>query len=415
MRSTALRFVPVALALCGFIPALGQSSSAPTIRRFQVKQPPRIDHGSATAASAASTSGSNPIQLPVWNYHVLSTRDGNPYSGLIVGRAPSTTGSRASVSVTSHVVPIKFEFESVATSVDLNTGIITTASGKAESTPTVPDPGCLAGSDNVPLRLFAQSPLFNKADFNFGGTDVGTTQATDAFQRANFWSEIDRNNYHVLLGPVQILPALVVHVPADQGLSLPANIFEPSFSMCSPEGLVSIFFVDTVVVDALKNLPGVTPGTFPMFVMYNTAMPIGDPTNLANCCAGGYHSLAVAATGLQTYSPIDFDVSGFFVPSANDTAIASHEVAEWMDDPYLINATPAWGNTGQVVGCQGNLEVGDPLTGSVAPRIAMSNGFTYTLQELVFFDWFFKSPSGGVHGWFSDNASFLTDAGPPCQ
>jgi hypothetical protein len=410
MRSTAVLIV--SLALCLFaVSAQGQSTSAPITQRFQLKPPPTITHGS----TAASVDAASAIQLPVWNYHVVSTRDGKPYSGFIVGHAPTTTGANARVSVPTQVVPIKFVFQSVATAVDLNTGIIASAPGKAVSNPTAPDVRCFDGSNNVPSQLLAQSPIFQSADFNFGGTDVGTTQYTDAFRRAEFWSEIDRSNYHVRLGPVQILPTLVVHVPANEGLSLPANIFAPAFNMCGPEGLVDIFFIDNFVVNAVKNLPGVTPGTFPMFMMYNTAMPIGDPRNLANCCAGGYHSFTVANGGFQTYSPFDFDVSGFFVPSANDTAIVSHEAAEWLDDPYVSNATPPWGNTGQVAGCQGNLEVGDPLTGTEAPRIAMPNGFTYHLQELAFFSWFFGRPSVGIHGWFSNNGTFLTDAGPPCQ
>lgn len=410
MRSLAVSLATLALCLAP-VSVLAQSTNSPTAHRFQLKPPPVLTHGMNTATTAAP----NAVQLPVFNYNVVSSRDGNAYSGVIVGRAPNTMGSNAAVSVSTQVVPVKFVFESVATSVDLTTGIISTAPGVAESNPVLPDTGCFAGKDNVPLRLLAQSPIFTAADFNFGGTDVGTTQYTDAFQRANFWAGIDRNNYHVLLAPLQILPTLVVHVPAAQGLSLPANIFAPSFNMCGPEGLVDLFFVDTVVINAMKNMPGVTPGTLPMFMMYNTAMPIGDPTNLANCCAGGYHSVTLASTGLQTYSPFDFDVSGFFVSSANDTAIVSHEAAEWMNDPYLINATPPWGNTGQVVGCQANLEVGDPLTGNLAPRIAMPNGFTYDLQELAFFSWFFGAPSKGIHGWFSDNATFQTDAGPPCQ
>jgi hypothetical protein len=41
-------------------------------------------------------------------------------------------------------------------------------------------------------------------------------------------------------------------------------------------------------------------------------MSIGDPTNLGNCCAGGYHSINPAGRiTFQTYSPFDFDVSGF--------------------------------------------------------------------------------------------------------
>ena len=393
--------------------ALSQSSSAPTAQRFQLKPPPVLVHGSVSVEPAAS--GVNPVQLPVWNYHVHSTRDGNNYSGLIVGKPPSTTGSSASTSVATQIVPVVLKFDSVATGVDLTTGIFTTGPGQATNTPTMPDPGCFAGSNKLPLRFLTQSPMFETADFNYGGTDVGTTQATDAFQRANFWSEIDKANYHVLLGPVQILPALVLHVPASQGFSVPANLFEPSFSLCGPEGLVNIFWFDPMIVNALSTLPGVNPGTFPMFMLYNSALPIGDPHNLANCCAGGYHSVAVESSGLQTYSPFDFDVSGFFASSANNTAIVSHEAAEWVNDPYLSNATPAWGNTGQVVGCQANLEVGDPLTGDLAPRIAMPNGYTYQLQELAFFSWFFTSKSVGIHGWFSNDDTFFTDAGPVCH
>ncbi len=44
----------------------------------------------------------------------------------------------------------------------------------------------------------------------------------------------------------------------------------------------------------------------------------------------------------------------------------AYEVTEWANDPYVNNATPAWGGIGQVGGCQGNFEVGDALTGRVA-------------------------------------------------
>ena len=66
-------------------------------------------------------------------------------------------------------------------------------------------------------------------------------------------------------------------------------------------------------------------------------------------------------------------------------------------------------------GCQNNLEVGDPLTGTAPISIAASNGFTYRLQELAFFSWFYGAPSIGVNGWFSNNGTFLNDAGPVCK
>ena len=90
-------------------------------------------------------------------------------------------------------------------------------------------------------------------------------------------------------------------------------------------------------------------------------------------------------------------------------------MGEFVNDPMLENLVPPWGNTGQVTGCQNNLEVGDPLTGNNVPPVTMPNGFTYNLQELAFFSWFYGAPSVGVNGWFSDNGTFLHDAGPVCQ
>jgi hypothetical protein len=81
-----------------------------------------------------------------------------------------------------------------------------------------------------------------------------------------------------------------------------------------------------------------------------------------------------------------------------------------MDDPAGNNPTPPWGNVGQVTGCQSNLEVGDPLSGTDI-TVTMSNSYTYHLQELAFVSWFYRtSPSIGVNGWYSSNGTFKTPA-----
>jgi hypothetical protein len=88
----------------------------------------------------------------------------------------------------------------------------------------------------------------------------------------------------------------------------------------------------------------------------------------------------------------------------------SHEIGEWMDDPLGDNPTAPWGHTGQVTGCQSNLEVGDPLSGGPLISVA-SGGFTYHVQELAFFSWFYRqTPSIGVNSWYSDNGTFKTPA-----
>ena len=400
----------VVLSLFVFCACMFGQARTPRVR-LNLKIEPTITHGSAPAARVqAIQSGATTSLLPVWNFQAISTRDGNIYAGSMVGANPTLSGPGVNVSVTAQVVPIILKLHTIGTSVNPTTGVITTVPGNTTMDPTVADNKCLTRPNNMPVRLLQQSPILSNADFNFGGTDVGTTQATDAFQRGNFWQLIDQANYHVRLSPT-VLPALVIDVPATRGLALSGSIF----GACSALGIVDINLIDAAVVQATLTRAAISPKTFPMFMLYNSGMSIGNPFNLNNCCAGGYHGVnATSPVTFQTYAPFDFQTNGIFL-NADDTVIISHEAAEWMNDPYDVNPTPAWGHIGQVSGCQNNLEVGDPLTGTDAPPIVGKNGFTYHLQELAFYSWFYGAPSVGIHGWFSDNGTFLTDAGPPCQ
>jgi hypothetical protein len=173
------------------------------------------------------------------------------------------------------------------------------------------------------------------------------------------------------------------------------------------------YLTGTVIPSLAKD---VDPTNLPIFLVYNVVWA-SPANNLATCCILGYHGTTGFPIPTQTYSPAEFDTTGNFSSSFApiDTEILSHEVGEWMNDPMISNPTPPWGHTGQVGGCQANLEVGDPLSGTDMPPVTMPNGFTYHLQELAFFSWFFGGASTGVNGWFSDNGTFLTDAGPPCH
>jgi len=192
----------------------------------------------------------------------------------------------------------------------------------------------------------------------------------------------------------------------------------PAF--CAPLGIVDINWFDTyltgTVVPALAKENNLDPTNLPIFLVYNVVW--ASPANsLAGCCALGYHGTTGFPIPTQTYSPAEFDTTGVFTSDGSilDTEVLSHEIDEWMNDPMISNPTPPWGHTGQVSGCQANLEVGDPLSGTDMPLVTMPNGFKYHLQELAFFSWFFGAPSIGVNGWFSDNGTFLTDAGAPCH
>lgn len=404
--------VSLTLAVCALAatPVLAQQSG--TKLHLQLRNAAPIRHGAnPEAVSSALQQNLATNTLPVWNFQAVSSRDGNIYAGSMVGANPTVRGTDATVSVVSQIVPIILKLHTIGTSFNPKTGQITTVAGDTTFDPTVADNACLAAPNNLPVDLLRKSPIFTAANFNFGGTPVGTTQYTDAFQRANFWDLIDKTNYHVRLAPVNVLAPLVIDVPANRGLALSGSIF----GACSSLGIVDINLIDAAVVEATLTTRGINPKTFPMFMLYNSGMSFGDPTNLNNCCAGGYHGInPTGPVTFQTYSPFDFQTNGIFL-NADDTVILSHEAGEWMNDPYDVNPTPAWGHTGQVGACQNNLEVGDPLTGTNVSPIVGHNGFTYHLQELAFYSWFYGAPSVGIHGWFSDNATFRTDAGPPCQ
>jgi hypothetical protein len=108
------------------------------------------------------------------------------------------------------------------TSIDFNTGNITTAPGVTTFDPTVPD-GCLTPPNNIPTKLFKESPILKRTSFNSQGTDLGYTQYIDAFQRANFWQVlVDNritNQYHVMLNPAKVLAPIIIDVPVDKGFA----------------------------------------------------------------------------------------------------------------------------------------------------------------------------------------------------
>ncbi len=347
--------------------------------------------------------------LITFTYTTPSSRDGNTYTGAMVGQDPMSSGFTPTT-VTTPVIPLIITTNSVATR--LSTGaILATTKGSTTFDPTVADTSCLSSPNDVPLTLFQQSPIFQPVKFKFGHTVVGTTQYTDAFQRGNFWQFVSGTDYHTLVNP-KLFPAVTLNFAASDALAIPSSLF----GSCGPLGIVNGDTLRPILTGTL--LPqlaseGVDTSQFPIFLLYNVVMSNGVPNNLNKCCVLGFHG----ATGspIQTFSPIDFDTTGLFGPGIHDTSIAGHEVGEWMDDPFGNNPTPLWGHVGQVGGCQGNLEVGDPLTGTNVPTVQGSNGFTYHLQELAFFSWFYGAPSIAVNGWFSDNNTFKTDAGPVCQ
>jgi hypothetical protein len=336
------------------------------------------------SAAAATT-------IPLWDYTITSPVDSVQYTGMMVGRSPFFHGARTT-SIPAVIVPIK---------------LVMPDGGVFD--PTAADPAC--SPSGTALSLVQASPVLQSATFTMGGTAVGTTQYTDAYQRSNFWTNVSvtGDRYHTMLSPVTTVAAVTVNVPAGSGTTNTSG-------GCGKIGVMDINWwqphVEGTIIPSLAS-QGVNPTALPIFIFYNVVMTQGTPTlGSSTCCILGYHT---ATTQIQTYSVSDFDTTTIFGPTSSAIAATSHEVGEWMDDPLGGNLTPVYGHTGQVSGCQNSLENGDPLSGTFMPPVAMPNGVSYTPQELAFYSWFFRQPSIGVNGWFSDNGTFTTDAGPLCK
>ena len=302
------------------------------------------------------------VQVPIWTN--TFTFSGTTYTYHMVGTDPALGSKTSKIPVV--IVPLKFNF------VD---------GTSLSATQTV------CGDTKSTLTRVKASPLLKNAAFTPGGTNVGTTQYVDAFQRANFWSKVSTTspNYHVLLAPIQVKPVQTITVGAAG-----TTVAGP----CARIGEVDINFFDTIAMSLLTTL-NIPANTLPLFLSYNTFWTSG------GCCILGYHS--TDNTGTQAYAVGAYSDPGIFSkPGIRDIHALSHEIGEWMDDPLIpsTNIVPAWGHVGQVSGCQNNLEVGDPVTGS-AFNVTL-NGFTYHPEDLVFFPWFARiSPSTSVNGWYT--------------
>lgn len=373
--------------------------------------------------------------VPLWGYQVKPTRgDKVQRSGIMVGTCPfDKEGRQQKTGVKTHRVWVQ----------------VTMPDGTVFD-PTAVNPYLKdkAGKKHSVLEVVGWSPIFQ----NYGMADgygklgpddvlqgVAKTQYGDFFQRANFWTVInDRgtSKYQAVLSPVD---DIFVAITSFRGKVLASKADPARKSGWIPydewEGILQA----TVWPQLRAN--GITTDSFAIFLVDTVQVCFGSVIEPPNECIPGYHSAVYDRGNLQTYAFADFDNAGLFSEKDGDVNTLSHEVGEWMDNPDVEgdwgkngatagNPTPKWGNgIGQVKKgfCQENLEVGDPLsqTSTLYPKllpweitIQKPFAYTYHLQELAYFSWFFGRPTIGagrsgaaLARWFSNHGGF-TDAAP---
>ena len=338
----------------------------------------------AEVARLATTS----TALKTFTATVKDPSNGTSYTYSMVGKNPKTVSTHPATAVKTLLIPVVIKF----------------TYGGLKWDPTKADT-CDAGASA--LTRVKQSPIFVPQGWTFGGTAVGTSEYVDAFQRASFWKYAQPTGTNPGYGvsmTLKTLPKITITVPL-------ADAYTYSLGACGNGRLADVninwldSYLQNTVIPSL-SAAGVAPSTLPVFLVHNVAEYTNNTPG--DCCVLGYHNAYTNSNGVQTYAVTDYDNSTAF-PDASDVAVLSHEAAEWLDDPFTDNPTAPWGNIGQVSGCQANLEVGDPLSGTTIA--VTTGGFTYHVQELAFFSWFYhQAPSLGVNGWYSDNGKFTTPA-----
>lgn len=345
-----------------------------------------VDAQAASTAPATSTKtpgggATAALSIPTSTYSFVSTKDGKTYTGTLAGTSPFAT-VKSSATIPMVVVPVKITIGS-----------------------TVFDPTAANVCDgNISaVNRFNQSPLVQATPLTFGGVSVGTTQYLNAWRRAEFWGAIGGSAaYQNTFAPVATAAAVSVSAGAN-GVTYSSG--------CSQVGIVSYAWLSTyltgTVLPQLTTSGVVSASQLVVFLLRDIVESTATPPTTSACCILGFHGSTTRGNTVQTWAVVDWDSSNDFAGVA-DGSVASHELGEWLDDPLGTNPTPAWGNIGQVSGCQSNFENGDPLTGKLMPAINL-NGATYHMQELAYFSWFFNKlgvASLAAGGQFSANGTF---------
>ena len=257
------------------------------------------------------------------------------------------------------------------------------------------------------VTAVVNSPIFQNADYMAGPVDLGVTQFGDALLRGEFWNLPGfSHDYHVLLAQPIVNPTITINVPAGLG-----NAYQLANS--GYHGVVDTSFFESMIANLAAAF---SANQLPIFLTDN--VNLGTNGLLSNCCIVGYHaSQGPPAATARTWIYAAYEEPGTYNGSELglswvDTVPLSHEISEWLNDPFVggfdygfLNFVPPAALTNG--SCAINFETGDPLESAPlqgAPNTftEVTNGTTYHLQDEVFLPWYLHIvPSFSVNGWYT--------------
>jgi hypothetical protein len=264
-----------------------------------------------------------------------------------------------------------------------------------------PNPGnpTLDGTNVVPA--VQNSPIFLTADYKAGSVDLGISQYGDALQRSEFWSLPGfSHDYHVLLGTPSVAATITVTVPSGKG-----NAF--ALSSGGFMGVLDTTYFEQLLAGLIANY---SANQLPIFVTDDVYL--GANGLLQNCCILGFHAsqgrpIVTAKTWIYAAYGEPGTLSDPTGAGFVDVVGLSHEIAEWLNDPFVgafpgVNWIPPAVLPGQGGACIPNFETGDPLEAQPYTFTKVTNSKTYHLQDEVFLPWYLHTtPSFSVNAWYT--------------
>jgi hypothetical protein len=372
--------VAIAAVLVTTAAAGGGTGTAilPVIQKGSIGTP-RFEEGPGVSDFQTSNT------VPFWSSSFTDPTNGVTYPFTMVGTNPATSPTKTTVATV--IIPIKVVYSNP----------ITISSD---------------GTARVPAVL--ASPIFQRS--NYVVSNDANQQYGSAFMRSQFNTF---GNYGVDL-TATTLPTQTIDIPANQGQAL---------GFTADGGLLGVAQVQWMSdkFRQLTNQLHIDPKTLPIFLLDNTFLYDGkDWTAPGACCILGYHAAghpqgkgAGSTNGngnqpVQTYLFASWMSPGVFGggymcnatftvcdgPSdANggdslfgdqvfaDVHALSHEIAEWLDDPFTNNWVQPWSvPTAPQYGCTNILETGDPVVGIGWEQPV--GGAVYHPEDEVFKSWF---------------------------
>ncbi|HEY7404268.1 MAG TPA: hypothetical protein VIB39_12150 [Candidatus Angelobacter sp.] len=341
---------------------------------------PRFESGSKLSEAGLLAVRQNRISS-VPHFSGSFALDGVNYPYTMVGGSPVAGGA---TEIATDIIPISMFFE----------GYVDDAGN-----PLVLDPGPILG------RVLG-SPNFHNATY-----ETGATQFADAVQRAQFFHN-SAQDWHTLLGKPQILHSLTIDVPRGFGKVYRNRTTGATYAVVDTGFFIShlntIIQLENLRVDALT-------------IALTANVLLAPQSDIKHCCVLGFHtSFDVGELAqvkfVQTFIWASWMDPGILGASVADVTPMSHEISEWMNNPFGSNVVPAW-QPASGPGCQSNLETADPLAMLPNAGFPVSiDGFTYHPHNQVLLQWFQRNAtSDAVGGAFSfPDTSLVTGPSQAC-